>query len=62
MQMYFEFVGEGSHRLIFPLKITQNMHNWSIDFDNIKNDDPGVNKMQTLFGMYHNLQTVLYQS
>ena len=41
MQMYFEFVGEGSHRLIFPLKITQNMlTTGQIDFDNIKNDDP----------------------
>ena len=41
MQMYFEFVGEGSHRLIFPLKITQNMlATGQIDFDNIKNDDP----------------------
>ena len=41
MQMYFEFVGEGSHRLIFPLQITQHMLTTSqVDFDNIKNDDP----------------------
>ena len=41
MQMYFEFVGEGSHRLIFPLQITQHMLTTSqVDFDDIKNDDP----------------------
>ena len=41
LQMYFEHLGEGSHRLIFPLKITQNMLTLGqIDFDSIKNDDP----------------------
>ena len=36
MQMNFEFVGEGSHRLIFPLQITQHMLTTSqVDFDNI---------------------------
>jgi len=41
LQMYFEHHSDGSHRMIFPLKITDIMLARSvIDFDRIVNDDP----------------------